>query len=178
MPSRNLGFAVKVVGEPVLSSHDTRRWQSKPHLSVSLERLRRILTYLARVQIGMYYATSKLYDATREAFDAAVPELDREDDFLDAFKRLGCWTRGRTSGPIPRRAESRDSGRSASLVLRGADRPGMATMRGADWRRELPAQRGWCRDTVDTLGRDRAGCQLLHVGGHRFGGGVGRRVPG
>jgi hypothetical protein len=23
--------------------------------------------------------------------DAAVPELDREDDFLDAFKRLGCY---------------------------------------------------------------------------------------
>ena len=60
MPSRNLGFAVKVVCEPGLSSHDTRRWQSKPHLSVSLERLRRILTYLARVQIGMYRLSSAL----------------------------------------------------------------------------------------------------------------------
>ena len=39
MPSRELGFAVKVVGEPGLPSHDSRRWQSKPHLSVSLERL-------------------------------------------------------------------------------------------------------------------------------------------
>jgi UV DNA damage endonuclease len=60
MPSRNLGFAVKVVGEPGLASHDTRRWQSKPHLSVSLERLRGILTYLARVQIGMYRLSSAL----------------------------------------------------------------------------------------------------------------------
>jgi UV DNA damage endonuclease len=54
MPSRKLGFAVKVVGEPGLPSHDTRRWQSEPHLRVSLERLRAILDYLERVQIGMY----------------------------------------------------------------------------------------------------------------------------
>ena len=60
MPSRKLGFAVKVVGEPGLPSHDTRRWQSKPHLSVSLERLRRILEYLARVEIGMYRVSSAL----------------------------------------------------------------------------------------------------------------------
>jgi UV DNA damage endonuclease len=60
MPSRRLGFAVKVVGEPGLPSHDTRRWQSKPHLSVSLERLREILHYLARVQIGMYRVSSAL----------------------------------------------------------------------------------------------------------------------
>jgi UV DNA damage endonuclease len=60
MVSRKLGFAVKVVGEPGLPSHDTRRWQSKPHLSVSLERLRGILEYLARVQIGMYRLPSGL----------------------------------------------------------------------------------------------------------------------
>jgi len=37
-----LGFAVKVLGDrthPPLPSHDARRWQSDPHLSVSLERL-------------------------------------------------------------------------------------------------------------------------------------------
>jgi UV DNA damage endonuclease len=60
MPSRKLGFAVKVVGEPGLPSHDTRRWQSKPHLSVSLSRVRKILDYLARVRIGMYRLSSAL----------------------------------------------------------------------------------------------------------------------
>ena len=60
MVSRKLGFAVKVVGVPGLPSHDTRRWQSKPHLSVSLERLRGILDYLARVEIGMYRLPSGL----------------------------------------------------------------------------------------------------------------------
>src|SRR3954471_13786384 len=60
MVTRKLGFAVKVVGEPGLPSHDTRRWQSKPHLSVSLERLRGILDYLRREQIGMYRLPSGL----------------------------------------------------------------------------------------------------------------------
>jgi UV DNA damage endonuclease len=60
MPTRKLGFAVKVVGEPGLPSHDTRRWQSKPHLRVSLERLRGIFDYLARVEIGMYRLSSAL----------------------------------------------------------------------------------------------------------------------
>src|SRR5215212_4903185 len=60
MVSRKLGFAVKVVGEPGLPSHDTRRWQSEPNLGVSLERLRAILDYLARAQIGMYRLPSGL----------------------------------------------------------------------------------------------------------------------
>ena len=34
--SMRLGFAVKVLGDGGLPSHDTRRWQSDPHLSVSL----------------------------------------------------------------------------------------------------------------------------------------------
>jgi hypothetical protein len=49
---------------------------------------------------SFYYANSKLYDATREAFDAAVPELDREDDFLDAFKRLGCYLEDLSRVPV------------------------------------------------------------------------------
>ena len=32
-----LGFAVKVLGQPDLKSNDTRRWQSNPHLRVSLD---------------------------------------------------------------------------------------------------------------------------------------------
>jgi hypothetical protein len=34
---------------------------------------------------------SKLYFATREAFEAAVPALRRHKDFLAAFARLGCY---------------------------------------------------------------------------------------
>lgn len=38
-----------------------------------------------------YYANSNLYKATRSAFEAAIPALRDEPDFLNAFTRLGCY---------------------------------------------------------------------------------------
>jgi UV DNA damage endonuclease len=55
-----LGFAVKVLGQPNLKSHDTRRWQNEPHLSVSLVYLRDIFVYLRRRGIQMYRLSSDL----------------------------------------------------------------------------------------------------------------------
>jgi UV DNA damage endonuclease len=55
-----LGFAVKVLGRPGLKSHDTRRWQNAPHLSVSLAYLRDIFVYLAEAEIRMYRIASDL----------------------------------------------------------------------------------------------------------------------
>lgn len=52
------GFAVKVLGDPSLKSHDTRRWQSEPHLSVSIRYLRGILEYLDDHNIRMYRIAS------------------------------------------------------------------------------------------------------------------------
>ena len=52
--AHRLGFAVKVLGDGGLPSHDTRRWSSGPHLRHSLERLRDILDYLERHDIRMY----------------------------------------------------------------------------------------------------------------------------
>ena len=55
-----LGVAVKVLGAGGLPSHDTRRWQSGPHLRTSLDRLEAILTYLADHAIGMYRMATAL----------------------------------------------------------------------------------------------------------------------
>jgi len=60
MNTMRLGFAVKVVGQPGLKSHDTRRWQNHPHLSVSLAYLRDIFVYLRRQNIHMYRMASDL----------------------------------------------------------------------------------------------------------------------
>jgi UV DNA damage endonuclease len=57
---RHLGFAVKVVGRPGLKSNDARRWQSGPHLSVSLGYVAEIFDYLAEHDIGMYRMSSDL----------------------------------------------------------------------------------------------------------------------
>jgi UV DNA damage endonuclease len=55
-----LGFAVKVLGGGGLPSHDTRRWQSEPHLSHSLDALEAILHHLDEVDIRMYRMATAL----------------------------------------------------------------------------------------------------------------------
>ncbi len=54
------GFAVKVMGRDDLKSNDTRRWQSEPHLRVSLQYLHAIFDYLAEHGITMYRMSSDL----------------------------------------------------------------------------------------------------------------------
>jgi UV DNA damage endonuclease len=58
--TRRLGFAVKVLGEGGLPSHDARRWQSGPHLSDSLGKLEAILRYCDRHDLRMYRMATSL----------------------------------------------------------------------------------------------------------------------
>jgi UV DNA damage endonuclease len=55
-----LGFAVKVLGEGGLPTHDARRWQSGPHLRWSIEALHGVFDYLERTEISMYRMTASL----------------------------------------------------------------------------------------------------------------------
>ncbi len=55
-----LGFVVKPLARPELKSHDSRRWQNHPHLSVSLAYLRDVFTYLGTAHIDMYRMSSDL----------------------------------------------------------------------------------------------------------------------
>src|SRR3954466_2719572 len=52
-PHVKLGFAVKVLGEE-LPTHDSRRWQSNPHLRWSIEALHAIFDFLEPRGIRMY----------------------------------------------------------------------------------------------------------------------------
>jgi UV DNA damage endonuclease len=58
IPPYRLGFAVKVLGDGGLKSHDSRRWQSGPHLSRSLELLDAIFDYLDRNDLRVYRLSS------------------------------------------------------------------------------------------------------------------------
>jgi UV DNA damage endonuclease len=86
-----LGFAVKVLGDGGLPSHDARRWQSNPHLRVSLGHLDAILDYLERVDIGMYRV------ATALAPYASHPDMPRfrhqVDDCLEELSAVGAKAR-------------------------------------------------------------------------------------
>ena len=55
-----LGFVVKPLARPELKSHDSRRWQNNPHLTVSLAYLRDVFGYLASAGITMYRMSSDL----------------------------------------------------------------------------------------------------------------------
>jgi UV DNA damage endonuclease len=91
--AHRLGFAVKVLGEGGLPSHDTRRWQSGPHLRHSLERLADILGYLDRNDIRMYRF------ATALAPYASHPDLTRfhgqVDECAEELAAIGQTARDR-----------------------------------------------------------------------------------
>lgn len=58
-PLYRLGFPVGVLGAP-LRSHDSRRWQNQPHLSVSLAYVRDIFAYLQGQAIHFYRLAGQL----------------------------------------------------------------------------------------------------------------------
>lgn len=76
-----LGFPVKVMGAH-LPSHDSRRWQNRPHLSVSLAYLRDIFGYLAGQQIHFYRMAGQLAPYLTHPglpdFHRQLEECDRE----------------------------------------------------------------------------------------------------
>jgi UV DNA damage endonuclease len=58
--AHRLGFAVKLLGDGGLPSHDARRWQSGPHLRTSLAHLRAILDRLGALDVRMYRMATAL----------------------------------------------------------------------------------------------------------------------
>jgi UV DNA damage endonuclease len=86
-----LGFAVKVLGEGGLPSHDARRWQSGPHLRHSLEHLTAVLEYLGRHEIRMYRVTS---DLVPYATHPDLPQFHGQvEECADELVRVGALAR-------------------------------------------------------------------------------------
>jgi UV DNA damage endonuclease len=86
-----LGFAVKVLGEGGLPSHDARRWQSGPHLRHSLEHLVAVLEYLGRHEIRMYRVTS---DLVPYATHPDLPQFHGQvEECADELARVGALAR-------------------------------------------------------------------------------------
>jgi UV DNA damage endonuclease len=63
---------VKVLGQAGLKSNDSRRWQSGPHLRVSIEYLHAIFTYLEKSKIRMYRMSS---DVARYVTHPDLPQF-------------------------------------------------------------------------------------------------------
>jgi UV DNA damage endonuclease len=87
-----LGFVVKPLARPELKSHDSRRWQNSPHLSVSLAYLRDVFGYLASTGITMYRMSS---DLAPYATLAATPQYHNQvSECAAELAQLGAQARG------------------------------------------------------------------------------------
>src|SRR3954452_16756734 len=141
-----LGFAVKVLGAGGLPSHDTRRRQSDPHLSVSLDRLEAILGYLEDNAIGMYRM------ATALAPYASHPDLPR---FRDQPRE--CTERLAQIGARARAAGIRLSTHPGQYTVLNSEDPRVAGLAVE----ELEVQ----AEILDGMGLGPEAVVVLHVGG-------------
>jgi UV DNA damage endonuclease len=77
-----LGFVVKPLGRPNLKPFDSRRWQNKPHLSVSLAYLRDVFAYSGEAGLTMYRMATDLAPyathPTLAGFNRQVEESEAE----------------------------------------------------------------------------------------------------
>jgi UV DNA damage endonuclease len=141
-----LGFAVKVLGEGGLPSHDTRRWQSGPHLRHSLAALRRVLDYLERHEIRMYRMTASL------APYATHPELTQFHGQVEA-----CVAELAAIGALARERDIRLSSHPGQYVVLNSQDPAVqdAAIRDLDTQAAL----------MDAMGLGPDAVVVLHVGG-------------
>ena len=141
-----LGFAVKVLGGGGLPSQDTRRWQSRPHLRVSLERLGAVLDHLERHDIRMYRFSAGL------APYATHPELTQfAGQVAECAGELAAFgTRARAVG-------LRLSSHPGQYVVLNSERPDVqaAAVRDLELQAEL----------MDAMGLGPEAVVVLHVGG-------------
>ena len=149
-----LGFAVKVLGEPGLPSHDTRRWQSGPHLRTSIEALHRVFDHLARHEIGMYRMTASL------APYATHPDLPQFHGQVEE-----CREELAALGERARALDLRLSTHPGQYVVLNSEDP--TVREGAIRDLELQAQ------LLDAMGLGPEAVVVLHVGGAAGGHGPG-----
>ena len=116
-----LGFVVKPLARPELRSHDSRRWQNSPHLSVSLAYLRDVFTYLAEAKISMYRMSSEL---APYATHPDMPQFHRQVE--------QCAAELAQLGAIARSLDLRLSFHPAQHVILNAPGPDLVARSAAD----------------------------------------------
>lgn len=143
-----LGFAVKVLGGGGLKSSDTRRWQSGPHLSRSIDLLDAVFDYLDRSDIRMYRMSSS---TVPYGTHPDLPQLDYRRQIAEceeALAELGS--------------------KAASLGLRLSTHPGQYTvLNSPDETIAEKARADLEQDALllDALGQPAEAVIVIHVGG-------------
>jgi UV DNA damage endonuclease len=141
-----LGFAVKVLGDGGLPSHDTRRWQSGPHLRHSLEMFGAILDRLERDDVRMYRMPTQL--APYATFPDHPEFHDQVAECADELAAIGA--------------------RVAELGVRLSSHPGQYTVLNSenpDIQRAAAAELEVQGALFDAMGLGPEAVVILHVGG-------------
>jgi hypothetical protein len=143
--SHRLGFAVKVLAGGGLPSHDTRRWQSGPHLRTSLAALRRILDHLDRHDLRMYRMATSL------APYASNPDLPQfHHQVAECAEELAAV------GSVARARDIRLSTHPGQYTVLSSERDGVRAAAAA----ELEIQ----ASLLDAMGLGADAVVVLHVG--------------
>lgn len=150
-----LGVPVKVMAAP-LRSHDSRRWQNQPHLSVSLAYLRDLLHYLHRHDIHFYRVAGQL------APYATHPDLPQFHNQVEE-----CSTELAAMGDLARQLQIRLSIHPAHYVRLSSPHP--AQVARAQTELALAAR------LLDAMGLGPEAVVVVHVGG-AYGDASGGRV--
>jgi UV DNA damage endonuclease len=141
-----LGFAVKVLGDGGLPSHDTRRWQSGPQLRTSLGALAAVIAYCERHAIGMYRFTASL---APYATHPDLPQFHGQvEECADELAAVGAQARA---------AGVRLSTHPSQYIVLNSEDP---TVR-ASGARDLELQAA----LLDAMGTGPESVCVLHVGG-------------
>jgi UV DNA damage endonuclease len=144
--AHRLGFAVKLLGDGGLPSHDARRWQSGPHLRHSLECLRAILDRLHELDVRMYRM------ATALAPYASHPDLPQFHDQV-----AECAAELAHVGAIARERGIRLSTHPGQYTVLNSERP--------DTRAAAIAELEVQAALLDAMGLGPEAVVVLHVGG-------------
>jgi UV DNA damage endonuclease len=144
--AHRLGFAVKVLGDGGLPSHDTRRWASGPHLRQSLAHATAILDHLERHDIRMYRLPTAL------APYASHPDLPQ---FHDQVRE--CEPELAQFGARARARDIRLSTHPGQYTVLNSERPDVRAAAIA----ELEVQAA----LLDAMGLGPEAVVVLHIGG-------------
>ena len=137
---------MKVLGGGGLPSHDTRRWQSEPHLRVSLDRLAAIFGYLESEDVRMYRMASGLVPY------GSHPDMPQFQGQVDE-----CAERLAALGERARTADLRLSFHPGQYVVLNSER--------SELRRTAAADLDLQASILDRMAMGPEAVIVLHVGG-------------
>lgn len=143
-----LGFAVKILGEGGLRTTDTRRWQSGPHLSRSVELLDTAFDYLDRNDFRLFRLASSVIPYGTHP---NLPHFDYRRQIADCEEALSALGR-----------------KAQAFGLRLSTHPGQYTViNGPDPELTRKSSLDLEQDALllDALGQGPDGTVVLHVGG-------------